>query len=218
MEGLGHLGHKKTGSSSPLPVASVAHSGLTFVKLDGHNRVDVPHSKARTRIPLTEDALCGLFAETAAESRAFREWVLGHTKFRSHAHTARLMREEQIQKRPHVRPERWWRHWWCTIPGLQEQRETDIFLVFQTDDTNRRFALLVENKKRARFSPGQAAAYNAKARFMSGKAEYLHFTDFQTMVIAPAAFHEAHATECDKFDVYISYEAIGAYIPQFAQL
>jgi hypothetical protein len=87
----------------------------------------------------SEDALCRLFANRMRDSQDFCGWVLGQTKFK--ARTARLLHEEQIWRRPNVKPENWWRHWWRKIPELSQERETDIFLAFEDGADGSRFGL-----------------------------------------------------------------------------
>jgi hypothetical protein len=163
---------------------------------------------------LSEDALCRAFAFKMAEAPEFVGWVLAKTKFAPLRDTSRLLWEEQARRWPHVLPERWWRHWWCTVPELSHQRETDIFLVFEVAGTNDRFALLIENKLKSDFLPGQAEGYEPKGRFMAAKPEYLNFSEFQTVLIAPAIFRMANREKSDIFDCYISYEALSEFIPE----
>lgn len=151
------------------------------------------------------------FASKIEEFPEFRSWVLRRTKFRGYSSCIRLLHEEQGLNRA-----AWWKHWWCKIPELGEERETDIFLVFEIIDSTKRFALHVENKKgNGIFSKGQAEGYAPKARCMMNKEKYLSYSDFETVLISPSTFRENNRGKCDLFDVFISYEDIAKFIPDF---
>ncbi len=161
----------------------------------------------------TEDDLCLLFAEHAKNSWEFLSWVLSQTKFRERLPHVRLLHEEQMNIRPR---KFWWRHWWCHVPELKKDRETDIFMVFEDVESNYRFALHIENKTYGyRFSDGQAEGYSVRAQHMANKKEYLSYNDFETVLISPSAFREKYKPKCDLFDVYISHESIAEFIPEF---
>ena len=163
---------------------------------------------------VSEGDLDKAFADQIEQSDKFRAWVLNQTKFRNYASTAVLLSEEQGKNRPI-----WWKHWWCRVPELNEERETDIFLVFEASTADRtRFALLIENKKGiGQFLEGQAEGYEPKARFMMNKSKYLSFTDFETMLIAPTLFRKNNEDQCKTFHRYISYEDIAQFIPKFEE-
>jgi hypothetical protein len=171
------------------------------------------HQLGEMELKKSEDVLCRLFAEMVKDSPAFATWVIGHTKFDPFG--VRLLHEEQMWRRPNIDPKNWWRHWWRKIPELSQERETDIFLVFEHAELKHRFALHIENKKDAKFSPGQAEDYKPRARWMMGMERYLDYADFQTMLIAPEAFKDANRNKSDLFDCYISYEETAAFIPDF---
>jgi len=161
-----------------------------------------------------EDALCRLFANMMRNSQDFRAWVLSQTKFEGRS--ARLLAEEQASSRPKVNPENWWRHWWRKIPELDQERESDIFFVFEDEVDGGRFALHIENKQDAKFLPGQAEDYESRARWMMRMPRYLNYSDFQTMLIAPQSYRERNQQAAGRFHCFISYEDIGRFIPEFA--
>lgn len=164
----------------------------------------------------TEDQLCLAFAERMKDSPEFRSWVLNRTKFRNYEGRTRLLHEEQMTLRPR---KYWWRHWWCHVPELKKDHETDIFMVFETIDTGQRFALHVENKKdNGRFAEGQAEAYRIRARHMANKADYLSYEDFETMLISPLSFRAKYPTACDSFDCFLSYEDIAGFVSEFGSV
>ena len=163
-----------------------------------------------------EDDLCRAFAEAVRSSPEFRAAVLSRTKFAGSAMTARSLWEEQAQARPKVLPDRWWRHWWCKVPEVNRERETDIFLVFEDEVTAERFALHVENKLDARFTDGQAADYEPRGRHMLNKPRYLSHTDFTTMLLCPKAYAELKPGHAVYFDAVLHHEDVGVYLPEFA--
>ena len=161
----------------------------------------------------TEDQLCLAFAEQVKESKAFASWLLARTKFSADGASARLLHKEQMNIRPR---KFWWRHWWCHIPELKKDRETDIFMVFEIDGSKQRFALHIENKKdNGSFAIGQAEAYKIRAQHMANKSEYLDYVDFETILVAPLSFKDRYPAPCELFDRFISYEEICKFVPEF---
>jgi len=160
----------------------------------------------------SEDMLSRLFAERMRTDVAFAAWLVGKTRFA--ASPSKLLHEEQARKRPHVSADRWWRHWWCKIPHLGRERETDIFLVFGND--RQRFALHIENKNAAKFLSGQAEDYEPRAKWMMNQNEYLNYSDFQTLLLAPRSVSIRYPRERACFDVHVPYEALAEFIPEFS--
>lgn len=163
----------------------------------------------------TEDQLSGAFANRLTSSPAFNQWLLGRTKFRSVLPDARLMHTEQSASRSAMH---WWRHWWCTVPGLGES-ETDIMAIYERSN-KKRFALHIENKLRnSRWSSKhQAQAYHARATFMMGQPRFMNYDDFATIIIAPYIFLDRWKTEVSKFDTLIPYECIVQFVPEFKEI
>lgn len=142
----------------------------------------------------TEDELCLAFAESVKNSPEFTSWVLSRTKFEKYGALVHLLHEEQMSIRPR---KFWWRHWWCHIPELKKDRETDIFMVFEVTGSKQRFALHIENKKdNGKFADGQAEAYRIRALHMANKKEYLSYEDFETMLISPLSFRTKNRATC----------------------
>jgi hypothetical protein len=164
----------------------------------------------------TESDLDLAFANEMAESPEFVAWVLSHTKFHEYAWRIRVLHKEQARARPHVDAQFWWKQWWCKIPELGTESETDIFIVFERMDTKRRFALHVENKTASgRLTEMQAESYEPRARFMMNQKGYLNHTDFTTMLIAPRMFARNNWAQCASFDCYIPYDRIAKSVPAF---
>jgi hypothetical protein len=202
-------------------IALTATGGMGFANLDpmpergktGIRSHEQPIRNRFHKMKLSEDQLCLAFAEQVKNSAEFAKWVLNRTKFKQYQESARLLHEEQMQ----IRPRKFWRrHWWCHVPELAKDRETDIFMVFEVVKTKYRFALHIENKKSlGRFLEGQAEAYEARALHMMKRPEYLNYEEFETVLISPRSFRARYGTECDLFDSYISYEDVAKYIPEF---
>jgi hypothetical protein len=163
---------------------------------------------------LNEENLCELFAEGVRHIPELREWMLSKTKFAPDSRVCRLLDKEQMSLRPR---KRWWRHWWCAIPDIIEQRETDIFMVFEAAETHRRFALHIENKPTgSKFREGQAAAYEPRGRHMLNRSQFLSHSDFQTVLLAPTSFRSRFAVDAALFDVFLSYEEVARFVPAYA--
>jgi hypothetical protein len=160
---------------------------------------------------LSEDQLCHAFADAVKHDPQFAAWLLRQTKFADLADDANVLHDEQMSVRPR---KHWWRHWWCSFPGMTKARETDIFVVFEARML--RFALHIENKRDTyRFSEGQAADYAPRAKHMMGKSDFLNHTDFATVLLAPRSFRRRFEADCALFDTFISYEDVAHHLPQF---
>ena len=164
---------------------------------------------------MTEDDHCRLFAETVRTSPGFIASLLSYTKFSGRTGRVRLLYEEQVAARPNVRSDRWWRHWWCKIPELGRERETDIFLVFEEMPSGARFALHIENKLDAPLSLGQAEDYEPRARFMANQKRYLSYSDFATILLCRRDYETKNRDKAALFDVVIHHESLeGLLQPQ----
>ncbi|SKA28512.1 hypothetical protein [Novilysobacter spongiicola] len=166
---------------------------------------------------IKESELDRAFADAVATSADFRQWVLAQTPFRESARTAILLRNEQIHARPKVAPANWWRHWWCALDDSTES-ETDIFLVFELGQTQKRCALHIENKPpHGKFTPSQYLNYRRRAEFMASESKYLNYSEFVTVILAPEQFLKRYASQVCSFDLSLSYEAVSGFVPLFAE-
>lgn len=162
---------------------------------------------------LSEDQLCEAFADAVRDRQEVRFWLLGQTKFAKHAQRAILLDKEQMAIR---KRERWWRHWWCHVPDLNKDRETDIFMVFEVESVNSRFALHIENKKdNYRFNDGQAHSYRPRALYMMNDSRFLSYSDFETILLAPTSFRNRYRKDVELFDVFLAYEDVSLFLPSF---
>jgi hypothetical protein len=163
---------------------------------------------------LREEELDRAFANKLRESHEFLLWVLGHTGFSKYKNV-RLMHEEQLQAR---RSKEWWRHWWCGVPNLDRQSETDIFIVCEVPETRKRFAVHFENKiANGSFTTDQAQSYDERAKYMMHKMhrEKFGYTDYETVLISPESFREKYRRDADLFHRFISHEDIAEFVPEF---
>ena len=153
------------------------------------------------------------FAEAIESSLDFRHWLLSHGRFARHAAEAMLLRHEQAEARK--KATHWWKHWWCRLADGSES-ETDIFLVFEA--AGDRFAMHIENKPPHGTLPlRQAADYRRRAAWKTNDAAWLAYSDFETILLAPAAFLSRNAECASQFDRAISYEDVARFAPLFAQ-
>jgi hypothetical protein len=166
---------------------------------------------------ISELELDRAFADTGAASAEFLRWVLEQTKFLELADELILLNREQAEAKPGKKPENWWRHWWCRLEDGSES-ETDIFLVLQRTNSEERIALHIEDKPpHGRFTPGQYLNYGRRAEFMAKKQQYMNYSQFTTILLAPHRFADENRNKVQYFDCIISYEAISKYIPLFGQ-
>lgn len=47
------------------------------------------------------------------------------------------------------------------------------------------------------------------------KSRYLSYSAFETIILAPAWFHQVNHDLCAAFDRCLSYEDVSAYLPEF---
>jgi hypothetical protein len=85
--------------------------------------------------------------------------------------------------------------------------ESDLVLVYQEVETDRRFAIFIEDKIDAPLQPEQVARYRRRAEAGVRKGQ---FAAFQVVLCSPTAYRDAH-TGTRLFDAFVSYEAIARY-------
>jgi hypothetical protein len=152
------------------------------------------------------------FAEAVEADKAFQRWVVAGGRFSRFADEAVLLIEEQRTARASAK--HWWKHWWCRLPDGSES-ETDVFLVFEVERL--RFALHIENKPpHGKLGMRQAADYRRRAAFMANEERWLNYADFETLLLAPAAFLAANPACASQFDRTLAYEEVGRFVPKFA--
>lgn len=165
---------------------------------------------------ISELELDRAFADKVAVSPDFLRWVLQKTEFRELAEDLILLHREQADAKPTKKPENWWRHWWCRLDDGSES-ETDIFLVLSNANSQERIALHIEDKPpHGKFTPGQYLNYRRRAQFMANKEQYMNYSKFTTVLLAPNSFIEENEDKVKHFDSVLSYESVSTFIPLFA--
>jgi hypothetical protein len=146
-----------------------------------------------------ELSLDRLFWGAISSDPSFQVWFLGRTKF--------VGRDLDL-----VTNELWHQRWYKD-PETATESETDILLLF-LDRTNKdRYALHIENKPgHGVWRKGQAEQYRKRALNRMSRWRYV---DFQTVLIAPSSFIARSPVEVGHFDVTVSYEEIGTFVPAF---
>jgi len=162
---------------------------------------------------ISEVELDHAFAETLADSPEFQEWLLSSGRFVRHAGNATLLVSEQASARKSAK--HWWKHWWCRLPDESES-ETDVFLVFEAEGA--RFAIHIEDKPaHGKLGLRQAIDYRRRAAFKANSADWLNYSDFEVLLLAPAGFIEGHAECAGQFDRQITYEEVARFVPLFRE-
>jgi len=165
---------------------------------------------------ISELELDRAFADKVASSTEFLRWVLKKTEFWDLADQLVLLDREQAEAKPAKKPENWWRHWWCRLDDGSES-ETDIFLVLQNAKSKQRIAVHIEDKPpHGKFTPGQYLNYRRRAEFMANKEQYMNYSEFTTVLLAPESFIEQNEENVKHFDSVLSYESVSTFIPLFA--
>ena len=98
------------------------------------------------------------------------------------------------------------------------ESETDIFVVFGFPGSTKRVALHIEDKPpHGKFTPNQYLNYQRRAEFMTGRSEYMSYSDYTTILLAPEAFFEENSATVHHFECRISYESVALAIPVFGE-
>lgn len=156
---------------------------------------------------------CALAAELETNPD-FVEWLISQTKFSSCGAKFHSCRAN---------------HPWGThpFPGIdsvtgeiittKRQSETDVLLVV-SDRNGRLLGLHIENKVGAgKFTDLQPEMYAHRAAHWIGNPRYGGYADFDTVLLAPEAFRQRHASQAALFGCFISHEAVSQHIPLFRQ-
>lgn len=160
---------------------------------------------------ISEVELDHAFAETLETDPVFQRWFISGSRFARFADTARLLHEEQHGAR---KAKHWWKHWWIKLDdGIDS--ETDIFAVFEAPG-GLRFAFHIENKPfDGKLTFEQAAGYRRRAIHCARTPKWLHYHDFETVLIAPRQFIGRYPGCAAQFDRSVSYEHISTFVPLF---
>lgn len=86
--------------------------------------------------------------------------------------------------------------------------ESDLVVLFESDDAKSRFALLIEDKINAPLQPEQLARYRLRAQRGQQRGLY---TDFYVVLCSPKQYQDRHK-DAEGFDAYVSYEDIATFL------
>jgi hypothetical protein len=151
-------------------------------------------------------------ANELASSTEFLRWFLSHTKFASRSAAFVSCRSNSP---------------WGTHPfpikdpssgstvETMRQSETDVLLIVQALD-GEILGVHVENKiGTGKFTANQPEMYSHRAKHWIGNAHYGGYKDFDTLLLAPAAFLEQCTDQSKYFGGAISHEELATKIPLF---
>jgi hypothetical protein len=153
-----------------------------------------------------KNAICG--------NDEFRQWFLSNTRLGGAYPRLVLSRAD---------------HPWCkaklflpnptsgALEMVRRDGETDVLLVFEGAG-GKRAAFHVENKRSSgSFTLHQPEGYAARAAHWIGKPRYGGYHEWETVLLAPRSFYERNLADARKFQTFIPYEAVAAFIPSFGQ-
>lgn len=163
-------------------------------------------------LPATEKELDLALADKLTSSPEFLAWFLSHTKFSGRRAALTTCRSD---------------HPWGTHPfpvtdpntgvtlDTKRQSETDVLLVLRAED-GEVLGVHIENKiGSGKFTAYQPEMYWHRANHWKGNPHYGAYTDFDTVLVAPAAFMDRHAIQGKLFGCFISHEELAAHVPLF---
>jgi hypothetical protein len=142
---------------------------------------------------------------------AFLQYLLERTSFRDRGAVFRSCRSN---------------HPWGSHPYPQKdtagveaivnrQSETDVLLTVTAQD-GEVLGVHIENKiGPGRFTADQPEMYEHRAKHWVGNPRYGAYTDFDTVLIAPAAFIERNAAQSAPFGARFTHEEIAVFVPEF---
>ena len=159
-----------------------------------------------------EYAYAAPFANALRDDSAFREWLLGQTRFADRATGATLLDHEMSASR---RAGTWWRSHYterCRCEGCSGQ-ETDVLAIFAATDSSR-FALHVEVKQPTDRFPAhkdQARNYALRARCWANNAppSVPSHEEADTMLLFGESRRSDFALHIAKFGSALTFEEIG---------
>ena len=140
------------------------------------------------------------FWNALVANRPFQTWLLSRTKFETRSLC--LVTDEK------------WHQRWYRDPETGKDSETDILLMWRDEESGERFAIHIENKPAHRaWESSQAINYRRRAE---NRKKAWRYTDFELVLLAPLAFVARHQSEAAHFDIALTYEEVGTFVPAFA--
>jgi hypothetical protein len=163
---------------------------------------------------LNEKELDRAFEKAVTENEKFRQWFLSKTRLGC-AYQRLVLSNSK--------------HPWCRVKVMlpnptsgapemiKRDGETDVLLVFEGAG-GKRAGFHVENKRSSgSFTPHQPEVYAARAAHWVGNPSYGGYDEWETVLLAPRSFYERNVADASKFQTFISYEDVAAFIPSFQQ-
>jgi hypothetical protein len=148
---------------------------------------------------LTELELDHLFWKAVSSNKEFRDWLLSRSKF---AGRSLELKTDEL-----------WHQRWYKDPDTKEESETDITLIFMESGSGHLFAIHIENKTSHRaWENNQAENYPKRAADRMVKWKH---ADWEVALLAPRDHIENHLSEAKHFGFQLTYEDVGAYVPEF---
>lgn len=101
------------------------------------------------------------------------------------------------------------------LEAVEREGETDVLVVLE-GEKGRRLGLHIENKLgNGGFTPYQADVYAARADAWRGLEKYGAYQEWETVLVAPRAFYEAHLAEAAEFTSFVAHEELAQWLPEF---
>ena len=163
-------------------------------------------------LPPTEKELDLALAHELTSSAEFLQWFLSHTKFANRSAVATSCRAD---------------HPWGTHPfpatdptkgaalDTKRQSETDVLLILRAHD-GEVLGVHIENKiGSGHFTANQPGMYWHRAKHWVKNSHYGGYTDFDTVLLAPAAFAGKNAAQAKHFGCFISHEDVATHVSLF---
>ena len=154
-----------------------------------------------------DEALVAAFRNDAA----FASWFLGRTPFAG------------VAVYDWSRSDHPWSRVDLVIPNatdgessvLRRDCETDVLVVYRADD-GRRLALHIENKlATGSFTPHQVELYRARRDQWKGRPKLGNYSEALCVLVAPQRFHDRNLEQAQRFDAYVSHEALAEHVDAF---
>jgi hypothetical protein len=140
-----------------------------------------------------------LFWNAISSNSQFRAWLLRRSKFASRS--------------LELKTDELWHQRWYKDPDTKKDSETDITLIFREFESGHLFSIHIENKTPHRvWEKNQAENYRKRAANRMAKWKHV---DCEVALLAPRDHIANHPIETSHFDFLLTYEDVGAYVPEF---
>jgi hypothetical protein len=166
------------------------------------------------RSMVSEKELDHAFEQAICGNEEFRQWFLSKTRLGNSYSRLVLSRAN---------------HPWCKVQVLlpnptsgalemiAREGETDVLLVFEGTG-GKKAAFHVENKRSSgSFTDYQPEVCAARAAHWVGNQDYGGYDEWETVLLAPRSFYERNLANARKYQTFIPYEDVAAFLPPFQQ-